>query len=334
MSFGTQKYSEDLELAVNDAAKQGILVIASAGNNGNESVDYPAAFNSVLSVGAINANGDISEFSSRGENVDIFAPGESVTVQANFGEDLVLSGTSLATPHIVGVASLLWSIDISKSPEFIRTLIEKSAFVVNDEYKVADYEYALQIYDEVSAKMGLKAFREEKDNNDSLTETLDSKITNQESDIIEKKINAHVENTDIKDELLGEENSDESLSDESDCDNKTYADLPENFDMGNILIENNISEIDTYGEEIVNATWKNEVHKKSIENSIMKEGAVYQDRESSKLNGMTSHPEYHGYSWKSGESSVYGKGTSNYVANYRYLVKVASAYKNGKTYTA
>ena len=238
MSFGTQKYSEALELAVNDAAKQGILVIASAGNNGNESVDYPAAFNSVLSVGAINANGDISEFSSRGENVDIFAPGESVTVQANFGEDLVLSGTSLATPHIVGVASLLWSIDISKSPEFIRTLIEKSAFVVNDEYKVADYEYALQIYDEVSAKMGLKAFREEKDNNDSLTETLDSKITNQESDIIEKKINAHVENTDIKDELLGEENSDESLSDESDCDNKTYADLPENFDMGNILIEN------------------------------------------------------------------------------------------------
>ena len=38
MSFGTQKYSEALELAVNDAAKQGILVIASAGNNGNESI--------------------------------------------------------------------------------------------------------------------------------------------------------------------------------------------------------------------------------------------------------------------------------------------------------
>lgn len=127
ISFGTQTYSEALKTAVDAATEKGILVVAAGGNHGNSSVDYPAAFDSVLAVGATNAAGEISSFSSRGEAIDVVAPGEAVLAQGNFGEDLTLSGTSLSAPHVTGVAALLWSKDIEKPATFIKTLIKLSA---------------------------------------------------------------------------------------------------------------------------------------------------------------------------------------------------------------
>ena len=150
MSFGSLENSKILHKAIKDAYGKGILLIAAAGNRGeiDGKVEYPAAYNEVMSVGAIDSNGDITENSSVGEDVDVNAPGEFVKTTTNFGLETVSSGTSIAAPHITGMACMLWQMNKEKSADFIRTLIEKSSKTVENEetYKVADLEYALDNY--------------------------------------------------------------------------------------------------------------------------------------------------------------------------------------------
>ena len=149
MSFGTAQYSEALHMAIKDAYNAGILIIAAAGNRGeiDKEVEYPAAFEEVLSVGAVNNKGEISSISSSGNRVDIYAPGESVMSKGIFNCDVVCSGTSIAVPHVVGVASKIWSKDKSKTQDFIKRLLLDSANEVG-ETKIVDLGYALEIYDE------------------------------------------------------------------------------------------------------------------------------------------------------------------------------------------
>ena len=126
MSFGTNVYSAALEQAVKDAYNAGILMIGAAGNEG-ESVEYPAAFEEVMAVVATDEEANISDFSNRGDELEIAAPGEKVKVSGFFDGTSVTHGTSIAVPHVVGVASLVWEKDLNKSSEFVRQLIEQSA---------------------------------------------------------------------------------------------------------------------------------------------------------------------------------------------------------------
>ena len=63
---------------------------------------------------------------SCGEELELVAPGEAIETTGFLDINIVSSGTSMAAPHAVGVASLLWEKDLSKSAEFIRGLMEKS----------------------------------------------------------------------------------------------------------------------------------------------------------------------------------------------------------------
>jgi minor extracellular protease Epr len=65
ISFGTTKYSEALEIAIKDATDKGILVVAAAGNNNSEVVEYPAAFDNVMAVGGVDSQGNIAGYSPR-----------------------------------------------------------------------------------------------------------------------------------------------------------------------------------------------------------------------------------------------------------------------------
>ncbi len=151
MSFGTTTRSAILENAIKDADEAGILMIAAVGNHGIEDpnvVEYPAAFDEVMAVGAVNPQGQISNLSSIGSVTEILAPGESVPVMDFLDEISPADGTSMAAPHITGIASLLWAKDETKPADFVRDLIKASARIVDDEeYGVADLSYALQIYD-------------------------------------------------------------------------------------------------------------------------------------------------------------------------------------------
>ena len=153
MSFGTSTYSKALEQAVEDAYDAGLLMVGAAGNGSGE-VEYPAAFEEVMAVAATDPEAEISEFSNTGEELDVAAPGEKIRVAGFFNGSLVTHGTSIAVPHVTGVASLLWERDRTKSNEFIRQLINFSAKELSDtdECGLLDAGYALEIYEAFEEK--------------------------------------------------------------------------------------------------------------------------------------------------------------------------------------
>ncbi len=151
ISFGTSQSTEVLHKAIKDAYNAGILIIASAGNNGG-AIEYPAAYTEVMAVGSVDASGTLSDTSARGEKLEITAPGEYVKTTGSFGGELITSGTSISVPHIVGVASLLWEKDINCSNDFIRALLvasaNKSNYETTENSGIVDLDYALSVYDE------------------------------------------------------------------------------------------------------------------------------------------------------------------------------------------
>mmetsp|Transcript_19921 Transcript_19921/g.56414 ORF Transcript_19921/g.56414 Transcript_19921/m.56414 type:complete len:668 (+) Transcript_19921:90-2093(+) len=102
-------------------AEKGIISVAAAGNSGNGNIEYPAAIGSVISVAAIKQNENLAGFSTRNQFVELAAPGVNVLSLANDGESYVaFQGTSMASPHVAGVAALLKGAYPSATAEEIR----------------------------------------------------------------------------------------------------------------------------------------------------------------------------------------------------------------------
>lgn len=156
MSFGLDGYSEALKEAVHAAEEAGILVIAAAGNTGSGGVQYPAAYDEVMAVGAVNKEGLVEDYSARGSQIEIVAPGELVRTTGFIGSEEVTSGTSLAAPQITAVAALIWQKDTKVSAGFVRGLLNESAnlYGKTDEYGngLVDAEYARKHYEEYKRK--------------------------------------------------------------------------------------------------------------------------------------------------------------------------------------
>ena len=127
MSLGGSGSSSAENNAFAQAAANGILSIAAAGNGGNSSFSYPASYDSVMSVGAVDSNTNIASFSQYNNQVEISAPGVGVNSTLPNNQYASYNGTSMATPHIAGVAALVWSHYTECSADNIRGAINATA---------------------------------------------------------------------------------------------------------------------------------------------------------------------------------------------------------------
>ena len=105
MSLGADEGSEALKRAVTAASKAGLTIVAAAGNSGS-AVGFPASYPETIAVAASDIKDGVAEFSSRGPEVDFIAPGVDVKSVKMGGGYVELSGTSMATPHVAGLAAL------------------------------------------------------------------------------------------------------------------------------------------------------------------------------------------------------------------------------------
>ncbi len=109
VSMGTRSDSYLLRDAVNYAAEHGVLVVAATGNDSSYGVSFPAGYESVVAVPAVDAAGRHMYFSNRGEAVDIAGPGLGVNA-AGVGDTMdSFSGTSAASPLISGAIAAIMS---------------------------------------------------------------------------------------------------------------------------------------------------------------------------------------------------------------------------------
>lgn len=131
LSLGGSEPSNRLRQAVEYADDHGVLVIAAVGNEyqSGSPISYPAAYDTVLAVGASDRNDrHADEFSSSGSYLDVVAPGEDI--QGAFLNDTYESytGTSMASPSVAGLAALLLAVDPDFTTTELMSLIRDTAF--------------------------------------------------------------------------------------------------------------------------------------------------------------------------------------------------------------
>jgi subtilisin len=105
MSLGAPVDSPAMHRAVQYATGMGTIIVAAAGNSGGD-VGFPGAYPEVITVAASDSNDKLASFSSRGPAVDFIAPGVDVVSDKLGGGFVSYSGTSMATPHVTGLAAL------------------------------------------------------------------------------------------------------------------------------------------------------------------------------------------------------------------------------------
>ena len=139
LSLGGRYGSQTLSEACGYAYAKGCAVVAAAGNSGSFVMAYPAAYPTVIAVGATDANDIKTSFSNYGKELSVVAPGLSilstmpmtpVTLNTSSGYDTEydsLSGTSMASPHVAGLAALLLSANPDLSADGVRDLLQRTA---------------------------------------------------------------------------------------------------------------------------------------------------------------------------------------------------------------
>lgn len=149
MSLASTENNTAVLEAVNAAYNTGVLLVAAAGNTNGGIVSYPAAYDSVIAVTAIDQNGQRASFSPISQKIEVAAPGVNIysTVQGGYG---LLSGTSMAAPHVTGVAALIFSTnypdvnnDGKRDNKDVREIIRNTAFDAGIPGKDDIYGYGL-----------------------------------------------------------------------------------------------------------------------------------------------------------------------------------------------
>lgn len=140
MSFGGFFDSPDLHDACDAAAAAGVILVAAAGNSGSfwgvefNTIAFPGRYESVFSVAAIDANGNVADFSSIGEEMDFAAPGVDVLSTVPDGWEDGWNGTSMASPHVTGTVAAMRSVHPNLSRECAYEILRLTASSPSSDY--------------------------------------------------------------------------------------------------------------------------------------------------------------------------------------------------------
>jgi subtilisin len=139
LSLGSDNPSQLITDATGYAISKNVLIVAAAGNDGPYvgGIDYPGADANIVAVGSIDKDIQIPDWSSRGVNsttksyvveeqdIELVAPGVNVESTWKDGGYAILSGTSMATPHVVGLAAKLWQKNSLNPASATREILQK-----------------------------------------------------------------------------------------------------------------------------------------------------------------------------------------------------------------
>ncbi|MBU1913623.1 MAG: S8 family peptidase, partial [Candidatus Thermoplasmatota archaeon] len=128
MSLGVDGASTVLRNAINYATGNGVVTVAASGNSGSSYISYPAAYPSVIAVGAIDSTNRRASFSNFGDGLDVMAPGVGIYSTRGGGDGYHdLSGTSTAAPYVAGVVALMLSVNPALTTAEVGSVINSTA---------------------------------------------------------------------------------------------------------------------------------------------------------------------------------------------------------------
>jgi serine protease len=120
--------SSSIDNATNNLVASGVVTVVAAGNDNSNACNYsPARAADAITVGSTTSGDARSSFSNYGSCVDIFAPGSNIRSTSQSGGSTVMSGTSMASPHVAGVAALYLANHPNATPSQVEQAIESAA---------------------------------------------------------------------------------------------------------------------------------------------------------------------------------------------------------------
>ena len=128
LSLGNYQTSKLMKDAVKYAFDHNVVIVAAAGNDNTNQTSYPAAYPEVIGVSAMNYTGMRASFSNYGDYIDVSAPGVQIPSTYFNQQYAALSGTSMASPHVAGLAGLIFSANPKLSNQEVVNIIKNTAY--------------------------------------------------------------------------------------------------------------------------------------------------------------------------------------------------------------